>query len=67
MNLVSLWTKPQGSVSDRWWVRRGPLDIILLDTPEGTLLITINSSADDWEMFLPVAEEILAGISFPDL
>jgi hypothetical protein len=30
-------------------------------------LITIGADAEKWDDFLPVAEEILAGISFPDL
>ena len=39
----------------------------LLDTPAGSLLITIGAHEDEWDEFLLVAEEILAGISFPDL
>jgi len=40
---------------------------ITLDTPSGSLLITIGADVEEWDAFLPVAEEILAGISFPDL
>ena len=40
---------------------------IILDTPAGTLLITTQAAPEEWEDFLPIAEEILAGISFPDL
>jgi hypothetical protein len=44
-----------------------PLHSILLETPAGTLLITIIATEDEWDEFLPVAEQILDGISFPDL
>ncbi len=40
---------------------------ITLDTPSGSLLITIGADVEEWDAFLPVAEEILDGISFPDL
>ena len=67
-NSVGLWfTLAGGDQGRSWFVRRGPLDIIILDTPAGTLLITINAPAEEWDEFLPIAEEILAGISFPDL
>jgi len=39
----------------------------VLDTSAGTLLVTVDPPGEDFEGFLPVAEEILAGISFPDL
>ncbi len=45
----------------------GPMRIVVLDTPAGTLLVTIIPPGEDFNDFLPVAEEILAGISFPDL
>jgi len=31
------------------------------------MLVTITAPAEEWDEFLPIAEEILAGISFPDL
>ena len=45
----------------------GPMRIVVLDTPTGTLLVTIDPPGEDFEDFFPIAEEILAGISFPDL
>ena len=65
-----LWTRVQGGGGDlyrQWIVAPGPLDMIILETSAGTLLITITAPAEEWDEFLPVAEEILAGISFPDL
>ena len=42
--------------------------VVVLDTSAGTLVATIEATGGaDFEEFLPVAEEILAGISFPDL
>ncbi len=49
------------------WLDIGPMRIVVLDTPAGTLLVTVDPPGEDFEEFLPVAEEILAGISFPDL
>jgi hypothetical protein len=49
------------------WLEAGPMRIVVLDTPAGTLLVTVDPPGEDFEEFLPVAEEILAGISFPDL
>jgi hypothetical protein len=50
------------------WLEAGPMRIVVLDTSAGTLIATIESTGGaDFEEFLPVAEEILAGISFPDL
>jgi len=68
-NRVSLWAPATGGDAhdETWWVQRGPLDFIILDTPAGTLLITIQAPAEEWDDFLPIAEEILAGISFPDM
>ena len=40
---------------------------VILETPAGSLLITVGAHTEEWDEFLPVAEEILAGISFPDL
>ena len=48
------------------WLVVGPMRIVVLDTSAGTLIVTIESG-EDLEGFLPVAEEILSGISFPDL
>ena len=41
--------------------------LIIVDTSAGSLLVTVAAHEDDWDAFLPVAEEILAGIGFPDL
>ena len=49
------------------WLEVGPMRIVVLDTPAGTLLVTVDPPGEDFEEFLLVAEEILAGISFPDL
>jgi len=54
---LAIWLLDAGSV----------LRVIAVDTPAGTVMITINAMPDDWEDFLPVADEILAGISFPGL
>ena len=40
---------------------------VATDDLAGTLLITIHAIPEEWDEFLPVAEEILSGISFPDL
>jgi hypothetical protein len=46
----------------------GRMRIVLVNTPAGTLIATIESTGGaEPEEFLPVAEEILDGISFPDL
>ena len=69
-NRTSLWITLNLAGSDLirdWPVQQGPLDIIIFETPAGTLFITIAAPADEWDDFLTVAEEILAGISFPDL
>ena len=59
---------PSGSDLIRDWpVQVGPLEIIIVRTSAGTLFITIAAPAEEWDEFLPVADEILAGISFPDL
>ena len=36
--------------------------LIVVETPAGSLLITIGADPDDWDDFIPVAEEILAGV-----
>lgn len=41
--------------------------IILLDTPAGTMLITIHPPADEAEAFFAAAQRLLDGLSFPDL
>ena len=66
---TALWTGTtvQGT-ADGWFLQAGQkMRFIILDTPAGTLLITIDADAEEWVDFLPVAEEILAGISFPDM
>ena len=40
---------------------------VIVETPAGSMLVTISAATDGFDDFLPVAEEILAGISFPDL
>ena len=40
---------------------------IILETPAGSLLITVGADTEEWDEFLPVAEEILAGTSLPGL
>ena len=67
---ASLWQTVQGSGGDiyrQWLVQQGPIDFIILETPAGTLLITIQATTEEWDEFLPIAEEIISGISFPDL
>ncbi len=56
------------SVTGAWWLERGQrVRLIIVETPAGSLVITIQAAAEEWDDFLPVAEEILAGISFPDM
>ena len=64
-----MWSRLQGDVRtyEQWFLQPGPHEFILLETPAGTLLITISAPADEWDDFHQVAEEILAGVSFPDL
>ena len=67
-----LWQEPgilpgEGTTSAWWLEPNQMMSFIILDTPAGSLLITIGADAEEWDDFLPVAEEILAGISFPDL
>jgi len=68
---ASLWQTVQGSGGDiyrQWLIQQGSVvDFIILETPAGTLLITIQATTEEWEEFLPIAEEIISGISFPDL
>ena len=40
---------------------------IIVETPAGSMIITIAAAIDEFDDFLPTAKEILAGISFPDL
>ena len=59
---------PGEATTSAWWLQSNQeMRFIIVDTPAGTLLITIGADAEKWDDFLPVAEEILAGISFPDL
>ena len=59
---------PGEATTSAWWLQSNQeMRFIIVDTPAGTLLITIGADAEEWDDFLPVAEEILAGISFPDL
>jgi len=65
-----LWTTLQprgGDIYRQWLIQQGPIDFIILETPAGTLLITIQATTEEWDEFLPIAEEIISGISFPDL
>ena len=57
-----------GVTDNSWNLEPGQrLRLIIVDTTAGSLLITVQVDAEEWDDFLPVAEEILAGISFPDL
>ena len=49
------------------FIEIGPMRIILLDTPAGTVLITIHPPADEAEAFFATAQHLLDGLSFPDL
>ena len=68
-NRTSLWDLASGSAEGANWCVEGgqPLDIIVVETAAGTLFITVTAPQDEWDDFYPIAEEILAGISFPDL
>ena len=57
-----------GGVDNSWNLEPGQrIRLIIVSSPAGSLVITVQAAGDDWDAFLPVAEEILAGISFPDL
>ena len=63
-----LWERRGLGSSGAFWLEPGSqMRFIILDTPAGSILITIQAPAEEWDDFLLVAEEILAGISFPDL
>ena len=63
-----LWDQRGTGRFDEWVLESNQVvRFIILDTPAGTMLITIGADAEEWDEFLPVADEILAGISFPDL
>ena len=49
------------------FIEIGPMRVILLDTPAGTVLITIDPPADEAEAFFATAQHLLDGLSFPDL
>ena len=68
-NRTSLWDLASGSAEGANWCVEGgqPLDIIVVETAAGTLFITVTAPHDEWDDFYPIAEEILDGISFPDL
>jgi hypothetical protein len=66
-NRSVLWSTTR-EVGEAWVLEQGErYRFIILETPAGSILITIGADAEEWDEFLPVAEEILAGISFPDL
>jgi hypothetical protein len=68
--LVVLWSDRANpaAVIGAWWLEpRQRVRLIIVETPAGSLLITVQAAAEEWDDFLPIAEEILAGISFPDL
>ena len=50
-----------------WFEPESHMRFIIVDTPAGSLIVIIAANNDVWDEFLPAAEEILAGISFPDL
>jgi len=63
-----LWRRAGSGTANAWWIESGQrMRFIIVDTQAGYLLITIGADVEEWDDFLPVAEEILAGISFPDL
>ncbi len=68
---AGLWTTTDstlGSDSQEWHLEANQImRFVILETPAGSLLITVGAHTEEWEEFLPVAEDILAGISFPDL
>ena len=67
-----LWENRQnprrGAVDSAWTLEIGQrIRLMIVSTHAGSLLITIQANENEWDDFLPIAEEILAGISFPDL
>ncbi len=64
-----LWSEPVQTSADSFWALEPGqvMRFIILDTPAGSLLITVGADAEEWDEFLPVGEEVLAGISFPDI
>jgi len=70
--LLPLWQDPRSSYSSRlpggWFLgSRAKGRLIILETQAGTIVIIAEATEEEWGEFLPVAEEILGGISFPDL
>lgn len=60
-----LWSGREDDVY--WFEPESHMRFIVVDTPAGSLMVIIAANSDVWDDFLPVAEEIIAGISFPDL
>ena len=50
-----------------WFEPESHMRFIVVDTSAGSLIVIIAANSDVWDEFLAVAEEILAGISFPDM
>ncbi len=69
--LAVLWqnrAKPGGGQLDSWNLEpRQQIRLIIVTSPAGSLVITVQAAAEEWDEFLPIAQEILAAISFPDL
>jgi hypothetical protein len=69
--LAVLWqnrAKPDGGQLDSWNLEpRQQIRLIIVTSPAGSLVITVQAAAEEWDEFLPIAQEILAAISFPDL
>lgn len=63
-----LWSAGNANELGVWELEAGQVTrLIILETPAGSLLITIGADAEEWDEFLPITEQILAGISFPDM
>ncbi len=65
--VIPLWEDRFDDIGS-WWLHADQrVRFIIVETPAGSMLITISAHIDEFDDFLPSAEEILAGISFPDL
>ncbi len=66
---VILWERKGESAAsgNSWWLELDQVTrFIVVETPAGPVLVTIGAHVEEWDAFLPTAEEIVAGISFPE-
>ncbi len=66
---VVIWEDETDPINSLVWFLhpQQQMRLIIVDTPAGSLVITAQADAEEWDAFLPRAEEIVGGISFPEL